>query len=58
MNSTDSQPSVPPVEEEKKFINYQTNRIPWFIHGMWIIFAISGIAYLLKFALGDFLRWW
>ncbi len=53
-------PSEPPspTSEEKSFINYQTNKIPWYIHLMWMTFAVSAAVYLLKFALGDFLRWW
>ena len=44
--------------DEQKFISYQTNRIPWYIHLMWIAFAVAASIYLLKFALSDFLRWW
>ena len=45
-------------DAEGKFISYQTNKIPWYIHLLWASFAVGGIIYLLRFALEDFLRWW
>ena len=58
MKPADPNEPSSPVSEEKKFISYQTNRIPWYIHLMWMTFAVTASVYLLKFALSDFLRWW
>jgi len=46
------------VESESKFTSYQTNKVPWQIHAMWIIFTVCGIIYLIRFAIPDFIRWW
>lgn len=43
---------------ESKYISYQTNKVPWWIHAMWAIFTVAGILYMLKFAVSDFIRWW
>lgn len=58
MKPLDPEEPTSPVQEEKKFISYQTNKIPWYVHLMWMTFAVSSTLYLLKFALRDFLRWW
>lgn len=44
--------------DEDRFIAYETNRVPWYIHVMWATFAVAGIVYLLRNALSDFLLWW
>jgi hypothetical protein len=36
-------------EEENKNHTYVTNRIPWFVHALWIIFWIMAITYVLSY---------
>lgn len=47
-----------PRHDEERFTTYETNRVPWYIHAMWIIFAVAGVIYLLRYALSDFMLWW
>lgn len=37
----------PKPDGEEKYHNYVTNKIPWFVHVMWVIFWILAIGYLL-----------
>jgi len=36
-------------EEENKNHTYVTNRIPWFVHAIWVMFWIMAIAYVLTY---------
>lgn len=47
-----------PKTEESKFISYQTNKIPWYVHLLWASFTVGAIIYILRLALPDFVRWW
>jgi hypothetical protein len=40
-------PENTPPEEENKNHTYTTNRIPWFVHALWIIFWILAVSYVL-----------
>lgn len=58
-----SQPSsnMPPKapDENAKFVpSYQTNKVPWQIHAMWLIFTIAAIIYVIRLAIPDFIHWW
>jgi len=45
------QPENAPPEEENKHHTYVTNRIPWFVHVLWILFWMMAIAYILTYQL-------
>ena len=51
-------PDPESVQSESKFISYQTNKVPWQIHAMFVIFTLCGTIYLVRFAVPDFIRWW
>ena len=40
-------PEKPKPDGEEKYHDYVTNRIPWFVHGMWVLFWIMAIGYIL-----------
>lgn len=44
-------PENPPPEEENRNHSYITNRIPWFVHLIWVIFWLLAIAYVLTYQL-------
>lgn len=58
MSAQDHGTQTPPRSDDERFTTYETNKVPWYIHAMWMTFAIAGILYLLRYALSDFLRWW
>ena len=37
-------------EQDRAFHSYSTHHIPWYIRGMWIVFGIALIWYLIRFA--------
>ena len=46
-------------DENSKFVpSYQTNKVPWQIHAMWVIFTIAAVFYLVFLAIPDFITWW
>lgn len=47
-----------PKPDDQDKIQYQTNKIPIWVHIMWITFFICSALYLGVFALKDFVRWW
>ena len=40
-------PEKAPKEGEGGFHNYITNKIPWFVHLLWILFWIFAVGYVL-----------
>jgi len=42
-------PDKTPPEEENKYHTYITNRIPWWVHLIWVSFWILAIWYVLSF---------
>lgn len=61
MTSEAPKPKIPDpesIQSESKFISYQTNKVPWQVHVMWITFALCGTVYLVRLAIPDFIRWW
>jgi hypothetical protein len=42
-------PENPPPEEENRNHTYITNRIPWFVHVIWVMYWIAAIWYVLLF---------
>ena len=39
----------PPLEDERRHHTYATNRIPWYVHLMWISFWIVTLYYLFRY---------
>ncbi len=39
-------PENNPPEVENKFHHYISNKIPWYVHLMWVLFWIFVVAYL------------
>lgn len=47
------------ADENAKFVpSYQTNKVPWQIHVMWMTFTIAALIYIVRLAIPDFIRWW
>lgn len=46
-----SKPDDPPAEVENAHHTYVTNRIPWYVHAIWICFWIIAIAYVIVYQL-------
>jgi hypothetical protein len=42
-------PENTPPEEENKNHTYVTNRIPWFVHLIWVTYWILAISYVLSY---------
>lgn len=38
-----------PLEQESRYRNYTGNRIPWFVHLLWICFWTFAVYYTLKY---------
>ncbi len=58
MNPVPQKPFQPQDENAKFVPSYQTNKVPWQIHAMWIIFTLAAILYVVRLAIPDFIRWW
>ncbi|MCS6850824.1 MAG: hypothetical protein NZ700_06605 [Gemmataceae bacterium] len=39
------------AEAEHTHHRYVTNRIPWYVHLLWVSFWVFGLLYLLRFAI-------
>jgi hypothetical protein len=44
-------PANVPAEVENRNHTYVTNRIPWFVHVMWITYWLLAISYVLTYQL-------
>lgn len=44
-------PENPPPEAENVHHTYVTNRIPWYVHLLWVLFWIICISYILYYQL-------
>jgi hypothetical protein len=44
-----SKPEDLPPEEENKNHTFVTNRIPWFVHVIWVTFWILAIIYIVTY---------
>ena len=42
-------PDNPPPQEENKNHTFITNRIPWYVHLIWVTYWIMAIAYALTY---------
>ncbi|MCX7419948.1 MAG: hypothetical protein NT013_10470 [Planctomycetia bacterium] len=40
-----------PPEVENRFHHYISNRIPWYVHLMWVLFWVFVVGYVLSFLL-------
>lgn len=40
-----------PPEIENRFHKYISNRIPWYVHLMWVLFWVFVVGYVLSFLL-------
>jgi len=38
------------AEQDSVFHTYTTHRIPWYVHVLWIVFLISLVWYIFRFA--------
>jgi len=45
--STSTEQSRP--QDENRFHNYQTNRIPWYVHLIWILFWCGAAYYTMTY---------
>ncbi len=38
-------------EREGRFHRYQSSRVPWYVHVLWLLFWIFAVAYVLRYLL-------
>ncbi|MGI9456830.1 MAG: hypothetical protein ACR2NU_09720 [Aeoliella sp.] len=57
MNESTTSPNVlgerATAEDEREFHSYRNNRIPWFVHLMWVGFFVFAICYVIAFLIPE-----